>query len=144
MTLRRQVCTACGDSHVCIADDVSPNDVAEPTPAVIDAGRLVIDRACREATIDGAPLVLKPREFDLLATLAAARGRVLTRQMIIDIVWPTLYDGDLRTVDVHVRRLRAAIENASPRVRASRIIVSVHSVGYRFVPPSDMALQSVA
>jgi DNA-binding response OmpR family regulator len=90
---------------------------------------LVIDTARREVTQDGAPLQLKPKEYDLLLFLAQHKGRLLTREFILERVWGWDFIGDSRTVDVHVRWLRQKIE---PDPSAPQRIVTVRGGGYRF------------
>jgi DNA-binding response OmpR family regulator len=92
-------------------------------------GDLTIDRGRREAFRQGKALSLKPKEFDLLVFLARHKGLVLSRDLILERVWGWEFDGESRTVDVHVRWLRERIESdpAHP-VR----IVTVRGTGYRF------------
>lgn len=84
----------------------------------IKLGPLVVDVASREVTIDGAeggrPIGLTSREFGLLVALVTRRGRVLSRETLLDVVWGADYDGGSKTVDVHVRRLRAKLGEALP------------------------------
>ena len=90
---------------------------------------LTIDLVRHEVTLDGAPLQLKPKEFELLAYLVENRGRALTRELILDKVWGWDFVGDSRTVDVHIRWLRSKIEkNPEEPVR----IITVRGAGYRF------------
>src|SRR5512138_224670 len=90
---------------------------------------LVVDQARREVTLDGAPLALKPKEYELLLFLAQHRGQMLSRDFILERVWGWEFTGDSRTVDVHVRWLRQKIEmDASNPQR----IVTVRGGGYRF------------
>jgi DNA-binding response OmpR family regulator len=77
--------------------------------AAFEVGALRIDPAAREATFEGRALRLTPREFDLLAFLAQHAGRVVGREELLRKVWGYDYVGDTRTVDVHVRRLRAKL-----------------------------------
>ena len=90
---------------------------------------LKVDLFSHTVTLAGEEIKMRPREFDLLALLVANKGRVQTRDQILDKLWGTGYVGDTRTVDVHVRWLREKIEadSGSP-VR----IVTVRGVGYRF------------
>jgi Response regulators consisting of a CheY-like receiver domain and a winged-helix DNA-binding domain len=96
---------------------------------VLAFGNLVIDENRREVTLDGLPLNLKPKEYDLLLFLGQHRGQVLSRELILEKVWGWDYFGDSRTVDVHVRWLREKIE-ADP-AKPQRIVTS-RSAGYRF------------
>lgn len=96
---------------------------------IIRSGDLEIDITSHMAKRDGAPLELKPREFDLLALLARNKARAFTREQILERLWGHDYYGDNRTVDVHVRWLREKIEpTPSKPVR----IVTIRGVGYRF------------
>lgn len=90
---------------------------------------LLIDLSRHEVTYRGALLHLKPKEFELLCYLAQHRGRVLTRERILEEVWGWDFSGGTRTVDVHIRWLREKIEldPANPQR-----IVTVRGTGYRF------------
>lgn len=96
---------------------------------VIEASGIRIDRAARRVTLLGKEIDLRPREFDLLAFLAARPGRVYSRDQLLQEVWGFDYSGDTRTVDVHVRWLRLKIEEdpSSPI-----LLQTVRGVGYRF------------
>lgn len=100
----------------------------EETP-VRRFGRLEIDEAAREARVDSRNVALKPREFDLLLELVAHEGIALTRGRLIERVWGTDFDGDERTIDVHVRRLRAKLEEEAGLPPA---LQTVRGYGYRF------------
>jgi DNA-binding response OmpR family regulator len=93
----------------------------------IEHGPLVLDLETYEAVLDGRPLDLTFMEYELLRFLATTPGRVFTREILLSRVWGYEYYGGARTVDVHVRRLRAKFgeEYAS-------LIHTVRSVGYRF------------
>ena len=98
-----------------------------PTAATVTAGELVLDVSGREATFRGRKLTLTPREFDLLAFFVRHPGRVLVREELLRKVWGYDYVGETRTVDVHVRRLRAKLGDKS------RLIQTVTGSGYKFV-----------
>ena len=100
-----------------------------PRPESLIFDNLTIDLARREVRLGDAPLRLKPREFDLLLFLARNRGVALSRDLILERVWGWTFDGNSRTVDVHVRWLREKIE--PDPVNAARI-VTVRGIGYRF------------
>jgi DNA-binding response OmpR family regulator len=105
---------------------------AEAPPAeakVLTAGDLQVDLRRREASRQGQPLLLKPKEFDLLAFFLQNRGRAFTREQLLDQVWGYDFAGDTRTVDVHVRWLREKIED-NP-AKPTRLL-TVRGVGYRF------------
>jgi two-component system, OmpR family, alkaline phosphatase synthesis response regulator PhoP len=90
-------------------------------------GRLTIDFADVRASCDGANVKLTNKEFLLLSALAKKRGRVVTRQQLLDQVWGYSYYGDARTLDVHIRRLRQKLGACGD------CIETVVGVGYRFV-----------
>jgi len=99
-----------------------------PEAEVLRVSDLVLDRAAHQVTVRGEPAALTPSEFDLLAALMSAPGRVFTRLDLLERVQGTLYEGYERTIDVHVRNLRAKIE---PDPRHPRYIETVYGVGYR-------------
>jgi len=92
------------------------------------AGDVVVDLARREVLLQGDPVALTPREFDLLAFLARNRGLVLSRDLILERVWGWDYAGGTRTVDVHIRGLREKLE--TDPARPTRIL-TVRGTGYR-------------
>jgi two-component system alkaline phosphatase synthesis response regulator PhoP len=95
--------------------------------AVYADDALRLDPAARELRVHGRPVELTRKEFDLLAALIAGRGRVLTREQLLQKVWGYEYFGETRTVDVHVRRLRKKLGAA-----AQERIETIIGVGYRF------------
>jgi DNA-binding response OmpR family regulator len=99
-------------------------------PPEIRAGEVVIDESAYTAKVRGRSLDLTYKEFELLKHLAQHPGRVFTRAQLLQEVWGYDYYGGTRTVDVHVRRLRAKL---GPEHDA--LIGTVRNVGYRFVPP---------
>ena len=88
-----------------------------------------MDEGAFSATLRGRPLDLTFKEFELLKFLAQHPGRVFTRAVLLQEVWGYDYFGGTRTVDVHVRRLRAKLG-----VEYESLIGTVRNVGYRFVP----------
>jgi len=90
---------------------------------------LVIDQNRREVRLNEEVLRLKPKEYDLLLFLARHQGIALSRDLILERVWGWTYDGNSRTVDVHVRWLREKIESDPSNARR---IVTVRGIGYRF------------
>jgi DNA-binding response OmpR family regulator len=102
---------------------------AADAPDEIRAGDLAIDEATYSARLRGRVLDLTFKEFELLKLLAEHPGRVFTRAYLLQEVWGYDYFGGTRTVDVHVRRLRAKL---GPEHEA--LIGTVRNVGYRFVP----------
>lgn len=101
----------------------------------IEVGALAVDRARREASFDGQPLQLSLKEFDLLAHLAAHPGRIFTRDQLLARIWGMDYDGDDRTVDVHVSWLRGKLRNRD----GHNYFRTVRGVGYAFAPRPDGA-----
>ena len=99
-------------------------------PSVLTAGRLRIDRAAYEATLDGELLSLTTKEFDLLAHLMANPRRTFRRDELLEAVWGWTY-GDTATVTVHIRRLREKVED-DPGQPVH--VATVRGVGYRFDP----------
>jgi DNA-binding response OmpR family regulator len=91
-----------------------------------DDGRLRIDFEDVRVSCDGQNVKLTHKEFQLLSTLARKKGRVITRQQLLDQVWGYSYYGDARTLDVHIRRLRQKLETCGD------CIETVVGVGYRF------------
>jgi DNA-binding response OmpR family regulator len=106
----------------------------EATARRFEAGDLAIDRDRFEVRVKGRPVALTPKEFELLATLAATPGRVFGREELLDRVWGRDGFVEPRTVDVHVARLRA-------KFTAARVdepgIETVRGVGYRFREPES-------
>lgn len=96
---------------------------------ILEIGRLVIDKEKYAVYIGGVKQDLTQKEFELLLFLARHRGKVYTREQILEQVWGYDYPGDSRTVDVHVRHLRQKFET-EPGV--SELIETVRGVGYRF------------
>jgi two-component system response regulator RegX3 len=101
------------------------------TSEVPVAHGVVLDPVAHEVRRGGALVHLRPKEFQLLAMLAAHPGRAYTRRQLLDRVWGPAHDGDPRTVDVHVRWLRAKIE---PVPEMPVHLVTVRGVGYRLDP----------
>lgn len=99
--------------------------------SVLVADGVILDTVAHEVRHDGLLIHLRPKEYQLLAMLAAHPGRAYTRRQLLDRVWGHDHDGDPRTVDVHVRWLRSKIE---PKPDAPVHLVTVRGVGYRLDP----------
>ena len=99
----------------------------------LEVGDVVLDFDRHEVVIRDELHDLPLKEFDLLALLLAFAGRVLTREVLIDRVWGIDYVGDGKTLDVHVKRLRAKVE---PDPAVPSRIVTIRGVGYKYVAPS--------
>jgi DNA-binding response OmpR family regulator len=95
-------------------------------------GALRVDPAARVATLGGRELDLNRKEFDLLHTLAARAGRVVTKRQLLAEVWDQPYGGGDKTVDVHLSWLRKKLGETAARPRYLR---TVHGVGVRLVDP---------
>jgi two-component system response regulator RegX3 len=102
--------------------------VAQPDE-VIEVGDVRLDAARHEVAVRGERVALPLKEFELLELLLANAGRVLTRDVLIDRVWGPNYYGDTKTLDVHVKRLRAKVEDDPGHPER---IVTVRGVGYRY------------
>jgi DNA-binding response OmpR family regulator len=100
-----------------------------PEPEVLRVGDVTVDRGSRQVTVGVRRVDLTPSEIDLLAALMAAPGRAFTRAELLDRVQGMAFEGYERTIDVHVRNLRAKIE---PEPREPRYVETVFGVGYRF------------
>jgi len=102
---------------------------SEPTAQVLRVGSITLDRDSHLVQANDAPVDLTPSEFDLLAALMSSPGRTFSRLELLDHLQGTAYAGYERTIDVHVKNLRAKIE-INPR--EPRYIETVYGVGYRF------------
>jgi two-component system response regulator RegX3 len=100
----------------------------DPDPGVLQAGGVWLDPERHRAQVDGRELTLPLREFSMLELFLRNAGRVLTRGQIIERCWGSDYFGDTKTLDVHVRRLRAKIE---PDPTNPTRLVTVRGLGYR-------------
>lgn len=97
-------------------------------------GRMVVDPTAHEVSVDGRAVELTPREFGLLVELCEARGKLLSREHLLARVWGVNFEGGARTVDVHVRRLRAKLGNALP-------LVTIRGRGYKLLAPGHDAAE---
>ncbi|NNC11685.1 response regulator transcription factor [Planctomonas sp. JC2975] len=111
------------DARIRLAMDRRSND---PMQSKIQASGVTIDEASYSAKVHGRPLDLTFKEFELLRFLATHPSRVFTREQLLSEVWGYDYFGGTRTVDVHVRRLRAKLGDSES------LIGTVRNVGYRF------------
>jgi len=110
-----------------IREEIS-SDVQTPKE-ILKFGNLTLDITRREVLLEGQPIGLKPKEFELLLFLARHRGQALSRELILKRVWGWEFSGGSRTVDVHIRWLREKIE---PNSAKPTRIVTVRGAGYRF------------
>lgn len=97
---------------------------------IIRCGDLVIDSAKCEVLLCGKPIILTFKEYQLLKFLASNKGKVFTREALLNKVWGWDYYGGDRTVDVHIRRLRSKIEDIN-----HSFIETIRNIGYRFTEP---------
>ena len=121
--------------RLAIGRGAGPAGPAGPEPGVVRAGELTIDEGTYTCRLRGRALELTFKEFELLKYLAQHPGRVFTRAQLLQEVWGYDYYGGTRTVDVHVRRLRAKLG-----VENEHLIGTVRHVGYKFVTPPLNAL----
>jgi two-component system response regulator RegX3 len=98
----------------------------------LEVGDVRLDPDRHEVVIRGQPAALPLKEFELLAVLLRNAGRVLTRETLIDRVWGSDYVGDTKTLDVHVKRLRAKVEDDPA---APTRIVTIRGLGYKYELP---------
>jgi DNA-binding response OmpR family regulator len=113
------------------------NSVSDGEPGVVKVGDLTIEEATYTAKVKSNVLDLTYKEFELLKFLAQHPGRVFTRSHLLQEVWGYDYFGGTRTVDVHVRRLRAKLG-----AEYEALIGTVRNVGYKFVKPLEPGLRA--
>ena len=101
----------------------------EPEASALEFGPVRMDVDRHRVTVSGEAISLPLKEFELLEVLLRNAGRVLTRQQLIDRVWGADYVGDTKTLDVHVKRLRAKVE---PEPGAPKHLITVRGLGYKF------------
>jgi two-component system response regulator RegX3 len=104
------------------------SEPGRPVDATLRAGGIEMDVERHVVTVDGEPVKLPLKEFELLEVLMRNAGRVLTRGQLIDRVWGSDYVGDTKTLDVHVKRLRSKIE---PEPAEPTVLVTVRGLGYK-------------
>jgi DNA-binding response OmpR family regulator len=102
----------------------------EPSTRVLRYGRLELDEAARVARVDSVDVGLRPKEFSLLWALASNPGVVLSRKTLLQKVWGFDFDGDDRTVDGHIRRVRTKIEE---QMDLPPCLTTIYGYGYKFV-----------
>jgi DNA-binding response OmpR family regulator len=103
---------------------------AAPADGPIEVGDVRLDPARRTVSVDGEPVELARKEFDLLALLMREAGSVVTRERLIDEVWDVNWFGSTKTLDVHVSALRKKL--------APELIHTVRGVGFRFASPDEL------
>ena len=105
----------------------APHPSSGPDDTMLELGTLRIALGGREVSVDGDPVALTPKEFDLLVLLVENRGIVMTREQLLEHVWGYTFLGDSRTIDVHIRQLRRKLGDACQ-------IETVWGTGYKVVP----------
>jgi two-component system response regulator RegX3 len=109
---------------------VRPTSPLEPVEDVLVGGPVRMDVARHEVQVGGEAVALPPKEFELLEVLLRRKGRLLTRDYLIEEIWGSDYFGDTRTLDVHVKRLRRKLE---PDPHHPDHLLTVRGLGYKFV-----------
>ena len=102
------------------------SNTARENTTVYTAGNLTVSLTDRAVTVGGAPVALTFKEFELLYLLMSNRGAVMSRDLILDRIWGFSFDGETRTVDVHVRTLRQKLGECG------NLIETVRGIGYKF------------
>ncbi len=97
--------------------------------STLEVGGVTLDPERHEVTVDGAPVTMPLKEFELLEILMANAGRVVTREILFDRVWGYDYVGESKTLDVHIKRLRSKVENDASNPER---IVTIRGLGYKF------------
>lgn len=108
---------------------------------MISIGRLAVHVDQREVFLEGKPIDLTPKEFELLLFLSRHKGKVLSRQQLLHGVWDYHFLGDTRIVDVHISHLRDKLEK---NARSPEYIMTVRNVGYKMHGPSTASESSLA
>ena len=102
-------------------------------PDVLSVGGIVVDKTAHEVKIDGAPVELSFKEFELLSYFMENQGIALSREKILNNVWNYDYFGDARTIDTHVKKLRAKMGEKGALIR------TIWGMGYKFEPEEGKA-----
>lgn len=98
---------------------------------LLEAGGIVVDKAAHQVTIDGKPIELSFKEFELLTYFVENQGIALSREKILNAVWNYDYYGDARTIDTHVKKLRSKMGSKGEYIR------TIWGMGYKFDPNGD-------
>jgi two-component system response regulator RegX3 len=109
--------------------------IEEPASAALVVGAVRLDPARREVSLDGEPVEVARKEFDLLQLLMREAGSVVTRERLIDEVWDVNWFGSTKTLDVHVAALRKKLRDDPS---APRYLRTVRGVGFRFAAPEEV------
>jgi two-component system, OmpR family, KDP operon response regulator KdpE len=108
---------------------------AADTGGVVRLGPIAMDVGARRVTVDGAPIDLTPREYELLKVMIAQPGRLLTKGRLLRAVWGTAYADEAHYLHVYVSRLRRKLGAADPSGIAAGLITAEPGVGYRIADP---------
>lgn len=108
----------------------SPEKMKVQPEAVLQAGDLSINHVAREVRLQGTPITLSLKEYELLYLLASHPNRVYTREQLLEQIWGYAYSGETRTVDVHIRNLRKKLEQDPEKPEYIR---TIRGIGYKFV-----------
>jgi two-component system, OmpR family, response regulator RegX3 len=109
-------------------------DALPPSEDALEVGDVRLDPDRHEVVVRSSEVNLPLKEFELLELLLANAGRVLTRETLIDRIWGVDYVGDTKTLDVHVKRLRAKVEDDPSNPRR---IITIRGLGYKYEVPRD-------
>ena len=105
---------------------------SEPDDRLLTIGHTSIDLKCYEVRVDGQPVVLSPKEVEILHLMASHPRQVFTREQLLDNIWGFDFDGDPRVVDTSIKRIRKKLPEDS-----GLILRSVYGVGYKAEPEDD-------
>ncbi len=109
-----------------------PSEEPAPSPSTLVVGDVRLDPERHEVFVRDQPVTMPLKEFELLSLLLDNAGRVLTREVLIDRIWGADYVGDTKTLDVHIKRLRAKVEVDPSKPNR---IVTIRGLGYKFDTP---------
>jgi two-component system response regulator RegX3 len=101
-----------------------------PKMGALSSGKVTVDTERHEVTVSGTPISITPKEFAVLELLIERKGKLVTRDYLIEEVWGPDYVGDTKTLDVHIRRLREKVEDDPKNPKS---ILTVRGLGYKFV-----------
>ena len=104
--------------------------VTESPRGRLSSGKIQVDPDRHEVTVAGKSIPMTPKEFAILELLMDRKGRLLTRDFLIEEVWGPEYVGDTKTLDVHIRRLREKVEEDP---KNPKNILTVRGLGYKFI-----------
>lgn len=110
----------------------APSQGPASADEVVVVGEVTLDSGAHRVTVSGKEVPLSRKEFELLECLIQNAGRVMTRQNLIDQIWGLDYVGDTKTLDVHIKRLRAKLEEAPAK---PRLITTIRGLGYKYERP---------